>query len=59
MTAAEHREQKARVLGSLKVDEQREHHRDAPTPRRYHRTPVVQEIVPQNFFAPAGDWSWR
>jgi hypothetical protein len=57
MTPEQHREQKARVLGSLKTDEQREHHRDAPTPRRYHRTPTVREIPP--VYAPAGDWSWR
>jgi hypothetical protein len=59
MTPEQHREQKARVLGSLKVDEQREHHRDAPTPRRYFRTPEVREIVSPVGFAPAGDWSWR
>ena len=59
MTPAEHAAQRARVIGSLKVDEQREHHRDAPTPRRYFRAPVVQEITPRNFFAPPGDWSWR
>jgi hypothetical protein len=58
MTAHDHAVQRARVLGSLKVDEQREHHRDAPTPRRYFRAPVVREIAAPNF-APAGDWSWR
>jgi hypothetical protein len=59
MTPEQHREQKARVLGSLRCDEQREHRHDAPTPRRYHRTPTVQEILPTPAYAPPGDWSWR
>jgi hypothetical protein len=59
MTAAEHSIQRARVLGSLRCDEQREHHYDAPTPRRYHRAPTVREIVQQPPHAPADDWSWR
>jgi hypothetical protein len=46
MTRSEHAEQRARVIGSLKVDEQRDHHRDAPTPRRYFRQPVVREFNP-------------
>jgi hypothetical protein len=57
MTATEHAEQRARVIGSLRCDEQRDHHHDAPTPRRYFRAPVVREIPPA--YAPAGDWSWR
>jgi hypothetical protein len=57
MTKDEHAQQRARVIGSLKVDEQRDHHRDAPTPRRYHRAPEVREVAPVH--APAGDWSWR
>jgi hypothetical protein len=48
MTAAQHREQRARVIGSLLVDEQREHHHDAPTPRRYFRQPVVREFNPSD-----------
>lgn len=46
MTAEEHRAQRARVVGSLLVDEQREHRHDAPTPRHRFQQPVVRELNP-------------